>query len=150
MGYIVNPFFFYPEVYFVRRILVTWMMTLPMPRVHLVFCTCCAPLPPPRAPPHTFLPQYNLGYSVGIWTKQNSFVFQAKSCQTTIMGNMWVSVHVLTWSRSVAAVTSGARLFRPPPLPLPLPVWESCLPHRSRHVPRHPTHPPASQLLEQP
>jgi hypothetical protein len=31
---------------------------------------------------------YNFAHEVGIWEKQSSFFFQAKSCQTLIIGNM--------------------------------------------------------------
>ena len=57
-----------------------------------------------------FCCQYNLGYSVGIWTKQNAFVFQAKACQSTIMGNMY------GW------VLPGARPVICSPLPRPCPA----------------------------
>ncbi len=38
-------------------------------------------------PPHL---QYNFVHELGIWEKQSSFLFQAKSCQTLIMGNVCV------------------------------------------------------------
>lgn len=33
---------------------------------------------------------YNLVHELGIWEKQSSFYFQAKSCQNIIIGNMCV------------------------------------------------------------
>jgi hypothetical protein len=35
--------------------------------------------------------QYNFVHELGIWEKQSSFYFQAKSCQNLLMGNVWVS-----------------------------------------------------------
>jgi hypothetical protein len=40
---------------------------------------------------------YNVAHEVGIWEKQSSFFFQAESCQTLIMGNMYVAREGLQW-----------------------------------------------------
>ena len=41
---------------------------------------------------HECVMQYNFVHELGIWEKQSSFLFQAKSCQTLVMGNMCVLV----------------------------------------------------------
>ena len=35
--------------------------------------------------------QYNLAHELGIWEKQSSFLFQAKTCQTLVLGNMYAT-----------------------------------------------------------